>query len=52
VEVCGWDSVAASVSLGGKAIERMASIDRAKHALSFEINDQSHGSELEIRLLN
>jgi alpha-glucosidase len=52
VEVYGWDSATASVSLGGKAIEQMASIDRAKHRLSLEINYETHGSELEIHRSN
>ena len=52
VEVYGWDSATASVSLRGKAGKPVASIDKIKHVLTLEINDEIHGGELEIRALN
>jgi alpha-glucosidase len=49
IEVYGWNSSAAGVSLKDAPVELAASIDRSKHVLAVQISDQVRGSDLEIR---
>ena len=48
VEVYGWNSSVAHVSLKGKASDLTATIDGTRHAVTVELPDDSRGSDLEI----
>ena len=52
VEVYGWDSEAASVTVNGSTNDPAASVDAHRHVLSVELDDEIHGSELDIRKSN
>jgi alpha-glucosidase len=52
VEVYGWDSAAAKVSLKGKPDAPAASIDNARHILRLDVTGEIQGSDLEIRNSN
>jgi alpha-glucosidase len=49
IEIYGWNSSAAGVSLKGRPLQAAASIDVSKHLLAVEISDEVRGSDLEIR---
>jgi alpha-glucosidase len=51
VEVYGWDSAAATVTVNGNN-DPPASVDTNRHMLSVELDDQIHGCELDIRKSN
>jgi alpha-glucosidase len=51
VEVYGWDSAAATVTVNGNN-DPPASVDTNRHMLSMELDDQIHGCELDIRKSN
>src|ERR1700730_4219063 len=52
VEVYGWDSAGATVTLKGRPSRPTASIDANRHVLTLEIPDDIHGSDLEIHHAN
>lgn len=52
LEVYGWDSPAAYVSVEGKPNAPAVSIDATKHLLTLEIDDEIHGHDLAIRNSN
>ena len=51
-EIYGWTSSAATVSLKGASTAPVASIDVSKHLLTFDLDDQPHGADLDIRTSN
>ena len=51
VEVYGWDSAAATVTVNGNS-DPPASVDTNRHMLSVELDDRIHGCELDIRKSN
>jgi len=51
-EIYGWESSAATVSLKGASTAPVASIDTAQHLLTFDLDDQPHGADLDIRTSN
>ena len=46
------DSSAATVSLKGASTAPVASVDASKHLLTFDLDDQPHGADLDIRTSN
>jgi alpha-glucosidase len=52
IEVYGWDSAAANVSVKGKPNGAAVSIDASRHMLALEIGDEIHGTDLDIRNSN
>jgi alpha-glucosidase len=49
VEVYGWNSASADVSVKNKPSELSPSVDAARHVLTLELTDDAHGADLEIR---
>ena len=52
VELYGWDSAAAEVTVKGMPNPPVPSFEISRHALTLDIPDEIHGSVLEIRRLN
>jgi alpha-glucosidase len=52
LELYGWDSPTAKVSLKGKPNPPTASIDASKHRITFDLSDDIHGTDLDIRNSN
>ncbi len=52
LEIYGWDTATANVSLKGKPNAPVASFDVSKHMLTFDLVDELHGTDLEIRNSN
>jgi alpha-glucosidase len=52
VELYGWDSVTAAVTVENSKDTLTDSIDAGRHTLSLEVVDDPHGSDLEIRKVN
>jgi alpha-glucosidase len=51
LEVYGWDSATGTVTVNGNA-DPAASVDTHKHVLTVELDDETHGTELDIRKSN
>jgi alpha-glucosidase len=51
-EIFGWDSTAAHVTLTEKPGAPVASIDSSKHVVTFDVPDEIHGLDLDIRNSN
>ena len=51
-EIYGWDSSSATVSLKGVSAAPTGSVDASKHLLTFDLDDQPHGADLDIRTSN
>jgi alpha-glucosidase len=51
LEVYGWDSSTGTVTVNGSA-DPAASVDTHKHMLTVELDDEIHGTELDIRKSN
>jgi len=51
LEVYGWDSATGTVTVNGSA-DPAASVDTHKHMLTVELDDQTHGTKLDIRKSN
>jgi hypothetical protein len=52
VEVYGWESKTAAITVTNKQDAPSDSIDPERHMLSVEVADDPHGSDLEIRKVN
>jgi alpha-glucosidase len=52
VEVYGWDSATAAITVKNKQDAPSDSIDPDRHMLSVEVADDPHGSDVEIRKVN
>jgi alpha-glucosidase len=52
VEIYGWDSATGHVSVNARPNGPNASVDTSKHLLTFDLNDEGHGTALEIRSTN
>jgi alpha-glucosidase len=52
VELFGWDSANAAITVKNKQTAPMDSIDVDRHMLSVEIADDPRGSDVEIRKVN
>lgn len=52
LEVYGWDSPTAAISLKGKQVTPVDSVDASKHRITFDLSDNIHGTDLEIRSSN
>ncbi|MGC2770031.1 MAG: glycoside hydrolase family 31 protein [Candidatus Acidiferrum sp.] len=52
VEIYGWDSATGHVSVNARPNGPNASVDTSKHMLTFDLNDEGHGTALEIRNRN
>jgi len=51
LEVYGWDSATGTVIVNGST-DPAASVDTHKHMLTMELDDETHGTELDIRKSN
>lgn len=49
VEVCGWDSAGAKVSIIGNLDPPSVSVDTSRHVLTMDLVDDTKGTDLEIR---
>jgi alpha-glucosidase len=52
VEIYGWEHASAHVSMNGASNGPDASIDTSRHLVTFDLNDEGHGTALEIRNSN
>jgi alpha-glucosidase len=52
LEIYGWDSPTANVSLKDNPNAPAASIDASKHVITFDLSDEVHGADLDIRNSN
>jgi alpha-glucosidase len=51
-EIYGWDSPTSTVSVKGVSGSPIASVNVSKHTITFDLDDQVHGADLEIRSSN
>jgi alpha-glucosidase len=51
-EIYGWGSIEANVNVKGKTNKLTVQVNNAKHVVTFDLPDETHGSDLEIRNSN